>query len=466
MTIFGRTRGLMTLAIATVLSAACTSRSSGLDAELRAVESTLAPPATLDDPSPDPTTFDGTLGAYLGYAYAQSPALRASFETWRAAAFRPDQERRLPEPTISYAVFVRSVETRVGPQRHRFSASQWFPWPTQLRAGSEAATLEARAAQRRFESHALFIAADVASAYWALWRATRQREVHQEEIELLQSLSEQVQGRVAVGTAEFSDLAQVDLELARARDRHATQLQQERVASVRLVRILGAPGGTPTPTASREPAAEPPAETADTLARVAAEHPDVRAFATLSDAAAQREREARAERAPSFGVGVDWILTGESAMTPAPGDSGKDAVALSLSVKVPLWSRAYRAAEAEARARAAAFRARAIDARNGVSADVREHVFLVEDAARRVEDYDTTLIPRATTAFESVVASYAAGRSNVAELLRAEQALLSLRGERFAALATYGTEFALLERAVGRPVPTSSTPQERPRDEG
>lgn len=465
MHISGRVRGLTTL-LTVALTTACSSRSSSLDADLRAVEATLAPPPTLDDPKPEPTTFDGTLGSYLAYAYAESPALRASFETWRAASFRPDQERRMPEPTISYAVFVRSVETRVGPQRHRFSASQWFPWPTQLRAGSEAATLEARAAQQRFESHALAIAADVASAYWALWRATRQREVHQEEIEVLESLSEQVQARVAVGTAELSDLAQVDLELARAHDRHATQLEQERVASVRLVRVLGAPGGTQTPISAREPHAQPPAETPDALARVAAEHPDVRSFATLSDAADQRRREARADRAPSFGVGVDWILTGESAINPAPTDSGKDAVALSLSVKVPLWSRAYRSAEGEQRAQAAAFRSRAIDARNGVAADVREHASLVEDAARRVDYYDTTLIPRATTAFESVVASYAAGRSSVAELLLAEQALLSLRGERYAALATYGTELAQLERAVGRPVPTADAPRQKaPRDE-
>lgn len=463
MTFFGRCRGLYIFGSLCAALPGCGSTSPQLARELRAVETTLAEPVSQEDTKASAGEFDGTLGGYLAYAYAHSPALRASFETWRAATFRPEQERRLPEPTISYAVFVRSVETRVGPQRHRFGASQWFPWPTKLRAGSDAAELEAQAAQRRFEGHALYIAADVSAAYWTLWRLHRQAEVLRDEVDVLQSLSEQVRGRLSVGAAELSDLAQIDLMGSQARDRHASVLERQRVASIQLVRVLGAPDDTPTPVSRREPEVTGLAETPQELRAAAAEHPDVQTLATLSDAAGQREREARAERAPSFGVGVDWILTGEAPANPGPADSGKDAVALTLSMKVPLWSRAYKAGEAEARARGAALRSRALDARNGVAAQIGERAVLVDDAVRRVEFYGSTLIPQAETTFESVLASFASGRATVAELLLAEQALLGLRGERFAAQADYGTELARLERAVGRPVrtsaPTSKTPK-------
>ncbi|MGH1346838.1 MAG: TolC family protein [Nannocystales bacterium] len=452
MIFFGRSSGLSIRVCLALSLPACASSSPQQNRDLRSVEETLSDPVSQEDTAAPAGEFDGTLGGYVAYAYAHSPALRASFETWRAATFRPDQERRLPEPTISYAVFVRSVETRVGPQRHRFGASQWFPWPTTLRAGSEAAGLEAQAAQRRFESHALVIAAEVSVAYWTLWRLRRQGEVLRDEIDVLQSLSEQVQGRLAVGAAELSDLAQIDLVGSRARDRHASVLQHQRVASVQLVRVLGAPYDTVTPVSPREPEVAGLAETSQELRTAAGEHPDVQTLATLSDAAGHREREARAERAPSFGVGVDWILTGEAPAHLGSVDSGKDAVALSLSMKVPLWSRAYKAGASEARARGAALRSRALDARNGVAAQVGEHAALVEDAVRRVEAYGSTLIPQAQTAFESVLASFTSGRATVAELLIAEQALLGLRAERFAAQADYGTHLAQLERAVGRPV--------------
>lgn len=452
MSSLGPRYGLGICCLLAVGAVACKSSTPTLHADLHSVEAVLNSPPDPSEPESGPVVFDGTLANYQAYAYAQSPALRASFEAWRAATFRPDQERKMPEPTISYTAFVRAVETRVGPQRHRLSASQRFPWPTTLRAGGEAAALEAVAAQRRFEAHALYLAADIAEAYWRLWQIERELEVQQGEVEVLDSLSEQVRGRVAVGASELSDLAQLDLQLSRARDRHASLERGAEVASAGLVRALGAPVGTPTPVSQLEPEAVPPAKTIESLFSMAVEHPEVHTFETLAKAAQQRERRARAQRAPSFGLGVDWILTGDATTNPAPEDSGKDAVAVSVSLHIPLWARAYRASQSQARAEAAAYRYRAIDARNGVLAEIRSHAELVSDAARRVAFFDGTLIPQGTAAFESVLASYATGRATVAELLLAERELLNLRGERFAALAQFGAELARLERAVGRPV--------------
>lgn len=461
----GRLCGLLMQGLPALALVACAPAAPQLRQQLRATESTLAPLPVKNTPGQVPQ-FTGTLNGYLAYAYAHSPALRASFETWRAATHRPDQERRLPEPTVTYAGFVRSVETRVGPQRHRFSASQWFPWPTKLRAGSEAAVLEAEAAQRRFEGHALHIAADVADAYWRLWTLYRQHEVARDEVAVLESLSEQVRVRVEVGAAELSDLAQINLMLSRARDRQAGLAQHQRIGSSQLVRVLGAPDGTATPVSAAEPDVAPVAESVAELSSAASEHPEVRSIATLSDAATHRARQARADRAPSFGLGVDWILTGSADATPQPVDSGKDAVAMSLSVKVPLWSRAYRAAEQEEHARGRALRAQALDARNGVAAEAREQATRLEDDVRRVRVYETTLIPQAEAAFESVLAAYASGRASVAELLLAEREFLSLRGERFSAQADYGTHLARLERAVGRPVQlATATDSEVSRDD-
>ncbi|MFW5739864.1 MAG: hypothetical protein ACOC1F_05815, partial [Myxococcota bacterium] len=63
---------------------------------------------------------DGSLASYVRYALENSPVLRARFQEWRAAALQTKQARKLPEPVITYAYFVRRVETRLGPQRHRF----------------------------------------------------------------------------------------------------------------------------------------------------------------------------------------------------------------------------------------------------------------------------------------------------------------------------------------------------------
>ncbi len=342
----------------------------------------------------------------------------------------------------------------MGAEPHRVGAEQWFPWPTKLSAGGQAAGLEARAAQRGFEAHALELAAAVASAYWELWRAHRQQAVLRDELEVLTSLSEQIRVRLEVGRAELSDLAQIGLLISRTRDRLAGFEDTLQIASARLVWVTGAPDGTATPVSESGPAVAELDEPLAALTAAALSHPRIESLAHLSDASRRRVVEARAERLPSFGLGVDWVITGKSGGDTPPPQSGRDALALSFSVKVPLWARAYSAAENEARARGAAYRARTIAMRNELSAVVRQQVAKLRGDVRRARTYKSTLLPQAQTAFESVLNSYAAGRSRIADLLMAEKELLALRDELYIAESDYGIHLAELESVVGRVVVT------------
>ncbi len=88
-------------------------------------------PADAND-RPDAPALDGSPEGYVQYALAHHPGLQASWQRWRAATHRIARERRLPMPTLTYGVFIREAETRVGPQRHRLSVRQRFPWPGEL----------------------------------------------------------------------------------------------------------------------------------------------------------------------------------------------------------------------------------------------------------------------------------------------------------------------------------------------
>ena len=98
----------------------------------------------------DVSFSDGRLESYIAYALKNSPALEALFERWQAGINRIAGARRLPDPVISYAYYIRNVETKVGPQRHRLSLKQTFPWPTKFSAGADAVAAKAEALERRF----------------------------------------------------------------------------------------------------------------------------------------------------------------------------------------------------------------------------------------------------------------------------------------------------------------------------
>lgn len=405
----------------------------------------------------DATAFDGSLGGYLAYALRKNPTLRASFQRWRAATLRISRARRLPEPTISYGYFVRSVETRVGPQRHRFGLSQTFPWPTKLTAGSDAAAAAARASQRRFDAQLLVVTQRVADTYWRLWLIDEEHRLKSEHDHVLETLAGTVRGRVQTSGASLADLNQIDLGVARHHDHHGQHREARRAAEGDLLAILGAPPGITPLLVTGSPAEGLPADNDSALRASAHAHPAIDALELLATASDSRAEAEAADRLPRLRVGFDYIETGEASMPDVPG-SGTDPIVVSLALSVPLWWSSYSDAEEAARADAAAHRASRDAARQRTNSEMEAALASIRDAERRVQLYRGTLLPQAQTTFRAVLGGYQTGRSTVAAGLLAERDLLELRLGLARARADHVRAWARLERVVGRDI-TAASPE-------
>lgn len=410
-------------------------------------------PIEASEPESAPT-FDGSLSTYLAYSLNKSPEARAAFQRWRAAMLRISRARRLPEPKITYGYFIRSVETRVGPQRQRFGLKQAFPWPTKLTAGADAASLTARAAQRHFEARLLTIKMRVANAYWYLWLIHEEHRLKAEHDIVLETLAGSVRGRVKVGAASLADLNQVELDVSRHHDHHGEHHEAARAASSELLATIGAAPSTETLEAKDEPESGLPTDDDEILRTSAHAHPRVEAFGFLSSASDARARAEGADRLPSFQIGLDYIQTDEASAPGVPG-SGKDAVILGGGLSVPLWQGNYKDAERAARADAAAYRADRDTALQETDAELEDALSSIRDAERRIKLHEDTLIPQAETTFQSVLGSYQTGRSTVAAALLAQRDLLELRIGLAKARADHARAWARLEHVVGREVSAS-----------
>ena len=395
-------------------------------------------------------SLDGSLGSYLAFALAQSPQLRASFERWRAAAMKISRARRMPEPVIKYSYFVRSVETRVGPQQHKLSLTQAFPWPTALSAGADAASSAARAAQRHFDAEVLEVQQAVSDAYWRLWLVHEEHRLKQEHDIVLETLAGTVRGRVRTGEASLADLNQVDLGIARHHDHHGAHHEEERVATAELLRAIGATATGQKLSATDSPSEGLPIDDEEALQRDARQHPQIEAADLMASSSEQEVRAEAAERAPSLLAGLDWIVTGKA---PTPVEkSGQDAVIVTAGLSVPLYGRNYRDALDAARAEAAAHRADGDAARRAADAQLAGALAAVRDAQRRIKLYRDTLIPQAETTFQSVLGGYQSGRSTVASALLAQRELLELQLELARSRSHHARAWAVLEAVVGRAV--------------
>ena len=410
------------------------------------------------EPATEPA-LDGSLSGYVAHALARSPELRASFERWRAATMRISRARRIPEPVIKYSYFVRSIETRVGPQQHKLSLMQSFPWPTALSKGADAASSKARAAQRRFDARALSVQRAVADAYWRLWLVHEEHRLTMEHDIVLETLAGTVRGRVRTGEASLADLNQVELGIARHHDHHGAHWEAERVAAAELLRAIGAAQEHDSLRATDTPFEGLPAEPERALQRDALQHPRIEAANLMAESSDSRVKAEAADRAPSLLAGLDWIAVGK-AQANIP-DSGKDAVVVTAGLSLPLWGPNYRSAMGASRAEGAAHRAERDAARLAADAHLEAALSAVRGAQRRIDLYRETLIPQAETTFQSVLGGYQSGRSTVVSALLAQRDLLELQLELARNRAKHARAWAVLEAVVGRSV----TPEERG-DEG
>ena len=82
---------------------------------------------------------DQQLAAYIAEAVDKNPAVRASFARYRASLQKIPQVTALPDPMLNLTPFIRSPETRVGPQRQKFGVMQMSPWFGKLRLRGDAA---------------------------------------------------------------------------------------------------------------------------------------------------------------------------------------------------------------------------------------------------------------------------------------------------------------------------------------
>lgn len=447
------------LLLFTGFSSGCAAASeSRLHDDLGRVALNLAP-SDADDDEHETPEVDGSLSSYIGFAMVQSPALRASYERWRATTLRIAATRTLPDPVLSYGFFARAVQTRVGPQRHRLGIRQSFPWPARLRSAASAQAARALAAQQRFEARTMTLVGQVSEAWWRLRWIRRAREVQREQLEILDGLSEALRGGLETGRILLADVSQVDLRRSRLRDALESLGEEEGVAEAALRAALGtgAPEDLPT-TGDAEIAL--PTEELDQLAQAVREHPFIQSFGRLAEAADAQADALWAERMPSFTVGADWIVT--DAGGAAVEGSGEDAVIVSVGLTVPLWQGARADAQHAAEADAYAERAEQQSAEDAAIAELHRALSAVRDSHRRVRLYRHTLLPQAQSVYESVAGAYVVGRGSVAATLLAQQELLELALGVERALAMHGTAWARMERVAGRTVERATQESEPP----
>lgn len=370
---------------------------------------------------------DPRLDDYLAYAMRHSPALRAAYHEWEGRIDRIREVSSLPEPVLSYTYFGESIETRVGPQRHRFGLRQPVPWFGTLGLRADVAREDAWTAFRNYQMKKLQLAFEVRSAYGGYYLVGRRIEIARSTLDLLHRWEGAVRARYETGARGYGDLLRIEIEIARAEDRLRALLDSRKAAAARMRSVIGAPDTLtiPVPRALPEPAV---IDGRLVLADVLEHNPSLLAAEHLILREERSVRLAGKSSWPNIALGFEYIETGDALDTAMP-ESGKDPWMVSLSLELPVWFGKYRAEKNAAKARLEMNRYAKRDRVNELTARTERVLYELRDAESRVSLYAGTLIPRARESLAVTLRDYEGDRADFLEVLEAQRLLLDLELE-------------------------------------
>lgn len=384
-----------------------------------------------------------------------SPRLAAAYEKWRGSVRGITAATALPDATFTYTEFIRSIETRLGPIERRFMLQQMVPNPGKLVAREEQAASGAAAMRSNFEATRLGLREALVVAFVDLQALDERLRILDRLVEILASIELVVEARVTASLAPQSALLRVQVELERLRSERTSLDKRRPALAAALSAIVGSKvaDNATAPPLAREAAPLP--EDAR-LAALALDHPSVQeqfARAAIADA---KVTETGWMWVPDLMFGFEYQMVGipDIPASMRPDEYGEDAWAFSVGLTIPWQVHVNLARGDMARAEESAARFMVEQQRLDLQAKLAGQQYAYRDAARLIELYDETVLPKARQTLELVQNDYTADRASLTDVLDAERALLASELSLINARADLLKARARLESIVARDLET------------
>ncbi len=178
------------------------------------------------------------LVSYLQVAAENNPGLKAKFNTYMAALEIAPQVRALPDPSVAFGYFIAPVETRVGPQQFKVSASQMFPWFGTLKAQENVSIQNAKARYEIFLEAKSKLFNEVRSTYFDVYFNHRAIEITRENLIILDIFRNLANIKVKAGKVSAVDEYRIEMEIGDIENQLALLLDKQYALNVMFNNLL------------------------------------------------------------------------------------------------------------------------------------------------------------------------------------------------------------------------------------
>jgi len=277
-----------------------------------------------------------SLNNYLLIASKNNPELKAIQYKYESALEKVIEVGSLPNTTISIGYFSQEVETRVGAQKAKISASQMLPWFGTLNAKQESAKYSAAAQLNNYDFAKRKLFLDVKTTYFELFELYQKEQLLIENIKILETFES-----LALNELENNRSTMVNvLKFRMEKNELLNQLSmvQENLSAKKIAFNL---------LLNRDENSEilvteniPILNSEDFEKEQILNNPKILQLGNLKNALEKSELATKKEGLPTIGIGLDYGFIEYRAVENLL-DNGKDIVMPMVTISFPLFSKKY-----------------------------------------------------------------------------------------------------------------------------
>lgn len=409
---------------------------------------------------PLPPSVDNELSSLESTALASNPNLIKLQQQAQAAFAKARYQDALPDPTIGANIFGLPIETAAGSQRANLSVMQMIPWLDRLNAQRQQACYEAMAQEQAYQAEALKIVGDVRANFYQLYILHRQIETVEANQELLVSLIEIANSRIATGQATQGDVLLGTLELSRLEEQLITLRQQIRSTEAQINRLLNRSTAIAITTPPELDVIEPEWTHEFLLATANQQQPMITMAQLQANASRWGVEVAELKRKPDFQVGASWFFIEGNRPSSSIVDVGQDAFSVGATMTIPLDTNKYDAIRDEAVWRNAASNSNVVDVQREFDARLLDLLEQAQAANETAKLYRNTIIPQSEQTLRADQEALINGTVEFDRVIQDFRNLLTLQFGYHRSIGNLAINIARIRQAVGEDILPSTRASE------
>ena len=282
------------------------------------------------------TAHSQTLDNYLTIAAENSPELKAIQYRYQSALEKVNEVGSIPNTNISVGYFAQEVETRVGAQKAKISASQMLPWFGTLNAKKESAQFKAKAQLNTYDFAKRKLLLDVKSTYFELFELNQKEQLLVENIEILKTFESLALNELENNRSTMVDVLKIRMEKNELLNQLSTVQENLSAKKIAFNLLL-----------NRDENSEIHVAESITMLNIEdfkkeqiSDNPKLLRLENLKNASEKSELATKKEGLPTIGIGLDYGFI-ENRAVENLADNGKDIVMPMVTVSFPLFSKKY-----------------------------------------------------------------------------------------------------------------------------